>query len=110
MSKKNNSPKWRVESSDNYIDFTQPEIKFYEYNDPIRCIRIKYFKIIYNFKPLDNLFQMPVVILKDSISQYIKEKYKYPKVSKELYESNRDPNELVNEVKNPEYEWIFEAS
>ena len=85
------------------------EKSYHELYDPIRCMRTKDFKMIYNFEPLETLYQIPADILKDLSGQYMKERYKFPRVTEELYDLERDPNELVNVAKNLEYEGIIET-
>lgn len=82
------------------------EKTYHELYDPIRCMRTKDFKMIYNFEPLDTLYQIPQDILKDLSGQYMKERYNYPRVTEELYDLERDPNELINLAENPEFEPI----
>ena len=52
---------------------------------------------------------MPADILKDLSGQYMKEHYNYPRATEELYDLKRDPNELVNVARHPEYEGIIES-
>jgi len=82
------------------------EKTYHELYDPIRCMRTKNFKMIYNFEPLDTLYQIPADIIKDLSGQYMKEYYNHPRVHEELYDLENDPNEIMNLAENPEFEGI----
>lgn len=83
------------------------EKTFHELYDPIRCIRTTKYKMIYNFEPLDTLYQIPIDILKDLSGQYIKDKYNHPRVVEELYNLENDPNEIINLADNLEFEHVL---
>ena len=91
---------------DEFRDRIFAEKTYHELYDPIRCMRTKNFKIIYNFEPLDTLYQIPVDILKDLSGQYMKEIYNHPRIAEELYDLENDPNETMNLAENPEFEGI----
>jgi len=82
------------------------EKTYHELYDPIRCMRTEKYKIIYNFEPLNTLYQIPADILKDLSGQYMKKFYEYPRISEELYDLESDPYERVNLAENPEFEHV----
>jgi len=83
------------------------EKTYHELYDPIRCMRTKKYKMIYNFKPLNTLYQIPADILMDLSGQYMKERYNYSRVTEELYDLEFDPNEKTNLAENPEFEHVI---
>jgi len=83
------------------------EKTYHEIYDPIRCMRTKKYKMIYNFKPLNTLYQIPADILMDLSGQYMKERYNYSRVTEELYDLEFDPNEKTNLAENPEFEHVI---
>ncbi|MHA1671434.1 MAG: sulfatase family protein [Promethearchaeota archaeon] len=83
------------------------EKTYHELYDPIRCIRTKNYKMIYNFEPLETLYQIPIDVLKDLSGQFMKDSYKNPRIPEELYDLESDPNETVNLAENPEYKDII---
>jgi arylsulfatase A-like enzyme len=85
------------------------EKTFHELYDPIRCIRTKRYKMIYNFEPLETLYQIPIDILKDFSGQYMKDIYNHPRVTEELYDLENDPNEVINLAKHPDFEQVLDT-
>jgi arylsulfatase A-like enzyme len=83
------------------------EKTYHELYDPIRGIRTERYKMIYNFEPLDTLYQIPIDIYNEISGQYMKDFYKEPRETEELYDLENDPNERVNLAENPEFENIL---
>jgi len=79
------------------------EKTYHELYDPIRCLRTQRYKMIYNFEPLDTLYQIPADVLMDLSGQYMKERYNHPRVAEELYDLHKDPNETTNLINDPEF-------
>jgi len=84
------------------------EKTYHELYDPIRCIRTKEFKYIYNFEKLDTLYQIPLDILMDYSGQYMKDYINEPRPTEEFYDLRKDPNEFNNIAGSREYNSIQE--
>ncbi|MBD3229165.1 MAG: sulfatase-like hydrolase/transferase [Candidatus Lokiarchaeota archaeon] len=82
------------------------EKSFHEIYDPIRAIRDEDFKFIKNFEKRDTLYYMPKDIMRGFSGEVMKKIYKKPRPSEELYDLNKDPNEFINLINDPEYSHI----
>lgn len=85
------------------------EKTFHELYDPIRCMRTTKYKMIYNFEPLETLYQIPIDILKDLSGQYMRDKYNYPRLAEELYDLENDPNEVRNLAEDPDFKRVVDT-
>ncbi len=79
------------------------EKTFHEMYDPIRSIRTKKYKYIYNFEKLETLYQIPMDIMRDLSGRYMQDKYNKPRSKEELYDLEKDPNEQNNLINNTNY-------
>ncbi|MHA1805393.1 MAG: sulfatase family protein, partial [Promethearchaeota archaeon] len=76
---------------------------------PIRGIRTERYKYIYNFKPLDTLYQVPRDISMGLSGKCMKDHYNNPRLTEELYDLENDPNEFANLSENSDYNDIKES-
>ena len=83
------------------------EKTFHEIYDPLRSVRTKKYKYIHNFEKSEYLYQMPLDIERGLSGQVLKEKIKHERVEEELYDLEKDANEVNNLVDNPAYENVL---
>jgi len=95
--------------SDSFREFIFAEKTFHEIYDPIRGIRTERYKYIYNFKPLDTLYQVPRDISMGLSGKCMKDHYNNPRLTEELYDLENDPNEFANLSENSDYNDIKES-
>jgi len=83
------------------------EKTYHEIYDPIRGVRTKKYKYIKNFQELDSLFQIPADILLDPAGKAVEGKYQKPRPMEELYDLEKDPDEMNNLINDSEYNEIL---
>ena len=94
------------ENRDQFREKIFAEKTYHELYDPIRCIRTSKYKMIYNFEPLNTLYQIPQDVLNDLSGKYMKERYNSPRPMEELYDLEKDPLETRNLAELSEFEHI----
>ncbi len=80
------------------------EKNYHDMYDPLRSVRTRAFKYIRNFEPCEYLYQIPLDIERGLSGQELKDKIKMKRAEEELYDLEKDPNEVNNLVNNPTYE------
>jgi len=83
------------------------EKTFHEIYDPMRCIRTHKYKYIKNFQELDTLYQIPKDIAMDPAGKVMMERNQEPRLMEELYDLEKDPNEMKNLINNPDYQIVL---
>lgn len=84
------------------------EKTFHEIYDPMRGVRTEKFKFIKNFEESDTLYQIPKDMMMDPIGKIMSESNNEPRPMEELYDLEKDPNEMNNLINDPEYSDILE--
>jgi N-sulfoglucosamine sulfohydrolase len=82
------------------------EKTYHEIYDPIRAVRTENYKYIKNFESLNTLYQIPLDIRRDPSGVYMKDFINHPRAEEELYDLQRDPNEMNNLINNSGYQDI----
>lgn len=83
------------------------EKTYHEIYDPIRSVRTCKYKYIRNFEKYKRLYQIPLDIERGLSGQYIKDKIEIERSEEELYDLEKDPNEVNNLINNPTYNGIL---
>ncbi len=83
------------------------EKTFHEIYDPIRGIRTKNYKYIWNCEESKVLYQIPGDISKEPSGIYMGSQNRHPRPNEEFYDLERDPNEMDNRIHNPANESII---
>ncbi|MFX1408816.1 MAG: sulfatase [Promethearchaeota archaeon] len=82
------------------------EKTYHEVYDPIRAVRSENYKYIKNFKMSNTLYQIPSDIGRDPSGKFMKDFINNPRSEEELYDLQKDPNEMNNLVNNSAYKDI----
>lgn len=79
------------------------EKTYHEIYDPIRGVRTEKFKFIKNFEDSETLYQIPKDMMMAPIGKIMSERNNEPRPNEELYDLEKDPNEINNLVEDPNY-------
>ena len=83
------------------------EKTFHEIYDPLRGIRTENHKYILNFEKIKTPYQIPADFKRSSSWRYMKKIFNTPRSEEELYDLNRDPNEMINLRDDSNYKEIL---
>jgi len=85
------------------------EKTYHEIYDPMRGIRTEKYKYIKNFEESDTLYQIPKDMMMDPIGKIMSERNNKPRPLEELYDLEKDPDEMNNLIDDSEYSDILEG-
>ncbi|MHA1805015.1 MAG: sulfatase family protein [Promethearchaeota archaeon] len=84
------------------------EKTYHEIYDPMRGIRTKNYKYIWNCEPSDVLYQIPGDIMMEPSGKFMKKLHQKPRPREEFYDLEKDPNEMDNQITDPDYQDIIQ--